>query len=422
MKINFKKIFCFILAVVMCMGIAGVADTENYVVYAEDSYTETADGFITGIDEYGMKYVIGYKGKGGDIVIPDDVVYIKKNAFKDNYDITGVTISEGCLIVGAAAFQYCANLKKVTVKQALTIGEYAFEGCVNLKNVTIDSEYTTVYPYAFDACKNLKKVAFTNKSGEIYIDKFAFVNCASLKNVSFSSSLKIDSSSFLNCSKLTRIELPEKAEIVDTVSENLRFNNYSGWDSPKKFLEDYYNGLEDSEYEYSNLKNYTADGSKKLYIPVESYKTVKSKYAVNNYEDWYVDFEKVTANPITFVVSKGSKAQTYAENNEINFVYNDADDLNTPKNFNAKALSYGNCISMTWDTVKGADGYIVYIYNSSTKKYEKFKTIYGGSSDYYTQSGFTSGKTYKIKIAAYIIKNGKAVHGKFSEAKSVKVK
>lgn len=408
----------------MCIGITDTVNAENNMVYAEESesYTVTYDGFVTGVDEYGFKYVIGYKGKGGDIVIPDDIDYIKKNAFKNNCDITGVTISEKCLIVGAASFQFCANLKKVTIKQALTIGDAAFEGCIGLKSVSIGSEFTVVYPYAFSDCTNLKKVTFTNKKGDVSIDKFAFVNCISLKNVSFPPTVTLDSSAFLNCTKFTRIEFPENTSIVDTVNENQRFNMFNGWDSPKRFLEDYYNGLEDSEYVYVNMKSYTAESGKKFYIPVNSYKNYKSKYAISDNGDWYLDFVKTTAAPVTFVVKKGSEAQTYAENNDIDYVYNDADDLDVPKNFKAEALSYGNCISMTWDTVKGADGYIVYVYNVSTKKYEKFKIVYGAESDYYTQSGFTSGKTYKFKIAAYVMENGKEVHGKLSNAKSVKVK
>ena len=63
-------------------------------------------------------------------------------------------------------------------------------------------------------------------------------------------------------------------------------------------------------------------------------------------------------------------------------------------------------VTIEWKAVTGADGYIIYKYNSKTKKYKSCGTV-GASVTSYEIAGLKSEKTYKFKVAAYVIKSGK---------------
>lgn len=75
-------------------------------------------------------------------------------------------------------------------------------------------------------------------------------------------------------------------------------------------------------------------------------------------------------------------------------------------------------IKLTWNAVKGADAYRVYLYNAKTKKYESYVTLKGGTS--YTIKKLSSG-TYKFIIAPLYLENGKYKRGTLSNAVSVKL-
>ena len=65
-----------------------------------------------------------------------------------------------------------------------------------------------------------------------------------------------------------------------------------------------------------------------------------------------------------------------------------------------------SAVKLTWNKVKGATGYRVYLYNTKTKKYEKAGDTTGTS---YTVKKLKSGTTYKLAVKAYT-KVGKKVY------------
>ncbi len=74
-----------------------------------------------------------------DVVIPDGVTKIEKQAFYNCYEITSVTILDTVTKIGYVAFFRCEGLTKLYLPDSVTdIGDFAFESCKNLiTNLTI---------------------------------------------------------------------------------------------------------------------------------------------------------------------------------------------------------------------------------------------------------------------------------------------
>lgn len=80
------------------------------------------------------------------------------------------------------------------------------------------------------------------------------------------------------------------------------------------------------------------------------------------------------------------------------------------KNLKVSAYSASTAI-VTWDKLNGATGYIVYKYNTSTKKYDRLKTLTNVKSTNYRVTGLKSTSNYQIVVKAYTKEtNGKTVY------------
>ena len=65
-----------------------------------------------------------------------------------------------------------------------------------------------------------------------------------------------------------------------------------------------------------------------------------------------------------------------------------------------KAVNSQN-IKLTWAKASNAEGYRVYIYDTSKKKWVSLKTLSGASNTSYTITGLTANTSYKFKVKAY---------------------
>lgn len=68
-------------------------------------------------------------------------------------------------------------------------------------------------------------------------------------------------------------------------------------------------------------------------------------------------------------------------------------------------------IDLTWTAVNGADGYVVYLYNSSTMEFEPITVT---SKTTYSHVGLKNGKQYTYMVAPYKNINGKRFYGDYS--------
>ncbi len=88
----------------------------------------------------------------------------------------------------------------------------------------------------------------------------------------------------------------------------------------------------------------------------------------------------------------------------------------TPLIMQVSANTKRTKITVTWDAVEGADGYIVYQYNKNAKKYKAVKTT---NKTKYTVTNLKTETEYKFKVSAYIKAGGKKVEGPRTDARSI---
>lgn len=217
-----------------CTKLSDINLTHDHAVWTYAmSYTlwmeEQTDEFMI----YGG-HLIGYIGNGGDVVIPDGVVYIEGGAFDYNDRITSVTVPDGCERITSGAFSHCTSLLQVTLPSSLwhidstafwgctslrsiempgvkTIAYRTFYGCTSLTHVDIPS-VTAIYGNAFEGCVSLSSVTST--------DNLTFALDNAFKNTSLTELIlsintnRLGASAFSGCSELTRVET--YATVIDS--------------------------------------------------------------------------------------------------------------------------------------------------------------------------------------------------------------
>lgn len=93
-----------------------------------------------------------------DLVIPDSVKTIEKNAFY-GCSATSITLSKNLKTLGEGAFTDCRNISEIKLPDSLTeIPESAFRRCDGLTKVEFGSNLTTVSDFAFYECTRLEKL------------------------------------------------------------------------------------------------------------------------------------------------------------------------------------------------------------------------------------------------------------------------
>lgn len=386
--------------------ILAVSEVINVIPSAKNNSYE--NGFVISTDTDGLKYVSAYTGIGGNIKIPTSVSYIGFNAFYGNTDITSVTVPSSCNFVGESAFRDCTKLKKVVFEGSVSLSKYVFQRCFNLETVEFKKSMLNIDDGAFRHCQSLKKVIINESKGNCSIGAAAFYGCISLESITIPKNCtEINPLAFANCFKLTKITVPSSTKF--TYSGD---NAHIGYFYAAKTLSNAWRDI----YYLSK-----ADGKTAVYYDTLSNRAI-SNLSVRS-GNMYLSMEKYTPVKVTMVVTKGSNAEKYAKKYGIAYEYasgntSSSSALSAPENFRASKKSTTS-ITLAWDAVEGADAYAVYMYNSKTKKYEKYKTVQNTKC---VVSDLTKGTAYKFKIAALSKVNGKYKTGPLSDPLTVSTK
>ena len=142
-----------------------------------------------------------------NLVIPDGVTSIPRNAFAYCESIISVTIPESVTEIGEFAFSDCTNIEEVTIPDSVSeIGRYAFHNCCNLNTITLPGALSCIRESTFEGCNNLSSIGMPNCIEEIYDN--AFADCENLFAVYIPESVTyIGIRAFYNCSNLSELEI-----------------------------------------------------------------------------------------------------------------------------------------------------------------------------------------------------------------------
>ncbi len=118
----------------------------------------------------------------GDLVIPDGVTRIKSSTdFLNRTSISSIILPNSVIEIGSEAFKDCTSLTSVIIPDSVTIiYSEAFSGCTSLTNVTIPDSVIKIGGGAFQDCTSLTNVTYKGKTYDyehIY-DLYEDINCS----------------------------------------------------------------------------------------------------------------------------------------------------------------------------------------------------------------------------------------------------
>lgn len=212
-----------------------------------------------------------------EITIPDSVTAITTSAFANCSNLTKVNVGAGVSEISPSAFNFCPNLKEISVSQAnpnfcsvqgvvyskdrtklieipegyagaysvcadtVVIAAYAGHQCEKLTSLVIPDSVEIIEKYGFADCRALASVSLSKNLSEI--GEFGFFYTA-LSQVTFPNTLtKIGALAFGRCTKLTDIAFTGKAPNIkngafEAVNATVRYpGNAPSWANIYKVYE-----------------------------------------------------------------------------------------------------------------------------------------------------------------------------------------
>ena len=158
---------------------------------------KTVDGILYSAD---MKtLVLCPKEKTGEVIIPDGVARIRRNAFCMT-KISRVVFPDSLIRIEDEAFYKCKNLKEIDFGKGIErLGidgkQLIFSGCA-FEKLVFPPQIKEIGISAFSACNELKEVVFNE--GLEKIGHSAFKNCMALREVNLPASIReLGKSSFV---------------------------------------------------------------------------------------------------------------------------------------------------------------------------------------------------------------------------------
>ncbi len=174
------RLFALLTALALCL-------TLMPGVRASSDFTVDGNGVLT-----------GYAGAGGSVTVPQNVVSVGANAFKDRTGITAVTVPDGVLTLEGSAFEGCAALTSVTLPRTLKeIGDRCFAGCTSLTTINVPEGVTHLSGRVFLGCEQLESVFLPSTLRFLGTDPTAgvtdydsgfehiFANCPKLTDITY---------------------------------------------------------------------------------------------------------------------------------------------------------------------------------------------------------------------------------------------
>lgn len=284
---------------------------------------------------YGEVLLRKYSGNDANVFIPDTVVNIQPDVFKDCSTMVTVYIPTSVTSIGGGAFLNSTKLKEVVIPDSVTrIYVNAFEGCINLKKVVLPKGIKIIPIRTFQNCSSLTDIIIPE--GVTTIENSAFYGCSSLSSIKLPSKLEeIGPLAFSN-SGLTVIEIPDSVKelgssafqecgFLTTVKlqngiKEIKEATFMGCKSLKTItLPEGLNIIGNSAFDFSGLTNIIIPST---VTTIEDFAFANCNLSTIEIPDSVTSIGKETFynNPkLTIYGKKGSYAETYAESHNIKF-------------------------------------------------------------------------------------------------------
>lgn len=245
MKQHLNRIFSFLLALVLCVGLFAVvpvsaAETsgscgENLTwSFANGRLTISGSGDMTDFNQVDMPPWYEFRQEILYLTLPEGLTSVGNMAFYDCYNLTAVTLPASVKDIGKLAFCQCRNISILNLNAGLTsIGRSAFEQCNKLRDLRLPESLTTLGYHAFYNCTGLSCVKIPASVKEM--DSGVFAYCHNLVRAEIAAPLSVVPSwTFYGCSKLSSIVLHEQITGTETNAfagcDNLNVVYYAGSD------------------------------------------------------------------------------------------------------------------------------------------------------------------------------------------------
>lgn len=142
-----------------------------------------------------------------EIAVPYGVTKICNSAFRGCQSITSVAIPDSVKSIGNFAFEGCTGLTNVKFGDSVgTIGSSAFKDCICLSDITFNNNLKTIGDDAFSGCTSITSLAIPDSVDEI--GSYAFKGCSSLISVKLPYLQNVLTGIFQDCTSLTSITIP----------------------------------------------------------------------------------------------------------------------------------------------------------------------------------------------------------------------
>ncbi len=167
-----------------------------------------------------------------NLIIPNEVKFIKNFAFYNCINLVSVEIPNTITNIGQTAFKGCSNLKKVSISDLLSWcnitfgndssnplcnGAELYVGSTLVTDVVIPQEVSNIKSYSFYGCRGVKTLKLHDNI--TYIFSSAFYNCTNLQELYIKKGLKsVWSNAFYNCNSVSNIYYDGTADEWDNIS------------------------------------------------------------------------------------------------------------------------------------------------------------------------------------------------------------
>ncbi|MBR5943231.1 MAG: leucine-rich repeat domain-containing protein [Clostridia bacterium] len=249
-KNGIKRLLCLLLALITALAVCSLCVSAKNSSSEDDEDDILYDGDFCYIVNGKNALIVGYTGKGGDVVIPEELgglpaAQIRRNVFLEDDSIISVHLPAAMKDISEEQFCLCSNLKSVTVaagnKVYTSVDGVLFSNkgkTIALHPAAHSTEYdipegvTRIGGYCFFTNKKLARVTIPSTVREI--GRNAFYDCEILRSVYLPDSVKkVEAGAFSWCLNLKELRVPDK---LSDIGRRAFFPTYTTTHSDDDFV------------------------------------------------------------------------------------------------------------------------------------------------------------------------------------------